>query len=161
MGFYLEGRHRPKPLSSPDLESPEEILQFFEGLAELLKEKLTPANSKVHLCISGGRKSMAYAADLAVQKVAAELGEEVTDPRLTVWHVQLSRDEEPRQEEVELLLDHYRTGSVSERDRQQKLYPSNAKVFTIPYFHFASSEHVETRPGLRISQKPSFVDKLR
>lgn len=139
----LGGKYFPKVFSPADVQNEQQIKQFFTELAILLKQALAPDGNVVHLCISGGRKSMTYASAMAIEQAAGELGKAAE--RLHVWHVQLGREEEPTQEDVERLLQDYRNGWISSDDRQRILYPRNAQIIKVPFLLFQQRQRVVHR----------------
>ncbi|MEW6574344.1 MAG: CRISPR-associated ring nuclease [Bacillota bacterium] len=140
--LQLQDKHWSKTIPPEDLSEQSHFKEFRRELAAILKERLQDNGENiVHLCISGGRKTMTYAAALAAEEVAACLGETVTRERFHVWHIQLIDEQEPAVEDIEERLQRYRSRRDNEDDRRW-LYPENSQVLEIPYFHFAEAHRV-------------------
>lgn len=134
--LQLENRHKLSRLSVSDVTTSEQVTSFFTELTVELEKRLRPQNTVIHLCISGGRKSMTYAASMAVQQLAIRFGKQVTSKYLRVWHVQLEHDEEPSGDDIRVLIDNYRTRQVRDDARERILYPRSAHVIKLRYFQF-------------------------
>lgn len=127
-------------LSPADTVSREQIKDFATQFLKFLCERIGDNNvQKVHLCFSGGRKSMTYAASLAFNKLVAERPE--IEGKLCLWHTVLGEDEGSIKD-YESLRESYRNGipndSYWQEQRERLLYPdeNRARIEPVPYLKF-------------------------
>ncbi|MEW6448343.1 MAG: CRISPR-associated ring nuclease [Bacillota bacterium] len=128
-------------LQPADTESENQIkifaTEFFDRLCEWTGDNNV---QKLHLCFSGGRKSMTYAASLAFNKLVAERPE-IKD-KLCLWHTVLGEESNYTYNHYEELRELYRNGIPNDSDGKEKrkrlLYPdeNSARIEPVPYLEF-------------------------
>ena len=116
-----------------DLKTSEEVKDFAQEFSAFLESKMTPNGPVVHVCISGGRKTMTYAAAMAVAKLTTRMGRDAARGKIFVWHVQLAAEEEFARKDVAWLVDQYRKDSLMPHDQDRFLYPENVDIISVPY----------------------------
>lgn len=125
-----------KVVSPEDTKEPRDIQTFADEFFEFMYSKVLDYGPIVHLCLSGGRKSMTYAATMGFVKLVTKLTPEVVRNKLALWHIQL--DEEVLRDELEVLRRNYENRKVSEINavqRKKLLYPDEAIPILVPFLY--------------------------
>jgi hypothetical protein len=157
-----------KVLSPEDTTHVRQVQTFADEFSEFLISKVTASGSSVHLCLSGGRKSMTHAATMAFVKLVAILKPPVVREKLKLWDIHLPSGEDVSVKDIEDLRRQYTRaqnitddGEVDQRRRELLLYPPQAEIWNMPFLYLGelgfdrSQWIVLGRPN-----QPLIVDRL-
>lgn len=137
---------REKVISPEDTTTAQQVETFADEFAEFLASKMTDGSPFVNLCLSGGRKSMTYAATMAFVKLVAIIScsfslEDVKN-KLEIWHIQLQSEEEFSIKEIEdLRLQYVEAQNITEEHEVEQnkrvalLYPNRVEISAVPFLY--------------------------
>jgi len=131
-----------KVLSPEDTTTTRQVQDFADEFSRFLASKVTADGPIVHLCLSGGRKSMTYAATMAFVKLVAGLTPTTVREKLALWHIQLPPEDDILIMDVESLRLQYTQArniadynDVNQRKREELLYPTQAQIVLMPFLY--------------------------